>query len=48
MKYHLYDEHERHQGKFNSVYELRKFYVTESMMLIVILTYRVRLTILSQ
>ena len=25
MKYHLYDEQERHQGRFNSVYELRKF-----------------------
>ena len=25
MKYHLYDEQERHQGKFESVYELRKF-----------------------
>ena len=25
MKYHLYDEHERHQGRFNSVYELRNF-----------------------
>ena len=25
MKYHIYDEEERHQGKFNSVYELRKF-----------------------
>ena len=25
MKYHLYDDQERHQGKFNSVYELRKF-----------------------
>ena len=25
MKYHLYDEQERHQGKFDSVYDLRKF-----------------------
>ena len=25
MKYHLYDENERHQGKFNSVQELRNF-----------------------
>ena len=25
MKYHLYDEQERHQGRFESVYELRKF-----------------------
>jgi|TARA_Y100000992_G_scaffold221844_1_gene153997 hypothetical protein len=25
MKYHLYDEQERHQGRFDSVYELRKF-----------------------
>ena len=25
MKYHLYDDQERHQGRFDSVYELRKF-----------------------
>ena len=25
MKYHLYDEQERYQGRFDSVYELRKF-----------------------
>ena len=25
MKYHLYDEQERHQGRFDSVYDLRKF-----------------------
>ena len=25
MKYHLYDEQERHQGKFNSIEELRRF-----------------------
>ena len=25
MKYHLYDENERYQGKFNSVQELRNF-----------------------
>ena len=25
MKYHLYDEQERHQGRFDSIYELRKF-----------------------
>ena len=25
MKYHLYDEHERHKGRFDSVYDLRKF-----------------------
>ena len=25
MKYHLYDDQERHQGKFNSVEELRNF-----------------------
>ena len=25
MKYHLYDENERHQGKFNSIQELRNF-----------------------
>ena len=25
MKYHLYDTQERHQGTFESVYDLRKF-----------------------
>ena len=25
MKYHLYDTKERHQGTFESVYDLRKF-----------------------
>ena len=25
MKYRLYDDQERHQGTFDSVYELRKF-----------------------
>ena len=25
MKYHLYDTNERHQGTFESVYDLRKF-----------------------
>ena len=25
MKYHLYDDQERHQGRFDSVYDLRKF-----------------------
>jgi len=24
-EYHLYDDQERHQGRFDSVYELRKF-----------------------
>ena len=25
MKYHLYDEHERHQGTFESIEKLRNF-----------------------
>ena len=25
MKYHLYDQNQVHQGRFDSVYELRKF-----------------------
>ena len=36
MKYHLYDDQERHQGTFESVEKLRNFYVIESMIQIVI------------
>ena len=47
MKYHLYDEQERHQGRFDSIEQLRNFLCDRKYDISCDADYHVRLTTLN-